>query len=232
MGVNEFMNTVTIALDRQPKDTYGSEYDKHLFEQYKLYVEMADRISARRMLANTFFVGVHTALITAFSVLLKEGILTFSLIGIMPFIAVVILCYVWWKIIHSYRQLNSGKFKIIHALEERLPVAPYDAEWILLGAGLNKEKYSPLTHIENLVPLCFGFLYILLCVALTFQPKLRTTENAVVAQIKCEATPVTVKAETTPTKTKPPSTKVETEATPPKKIKNDNSRIENPSHSK
>lgn len=62
-----------MSLIRQNKESYGAEFEKHLFEQYKLYVEMADRISARRMLANSFFVGVHTALITAFTVLLKEN---------------------------------------------------------------------------------------------------------------------------------------------------------------
>ena len=32
-----------------------------LLEQYKIYVEMADRISARRGLANTFFLTLNTA---------------------------------------------------------------------------------------------------------------------------------------------------------------------------
>ncbi len=53
-------------LIRQSKENYGGEFNQHLFEQYKLYVKMADRISARRMLANSFFVGVHTALILSF----------------------------------------------------------------------------------------------------------------------------------------------------------------------
>ena len=73
---------------------------------------MADRVSARRMLANTFFVGVHTALITAFTVLLKENILSRSLVGYAPFLAVMLLCFVWWRVIYSYRQLNSGKFRV------------------------------------------------------------------------------------------------------------------------
>ncbi len=30
------------------KERYGEHYQSHLLEQYKLYVEMADRISARR----------------------------------------------------------------------------------------------------------------------------------------------------------------------------------------
>ncbi|NDD62595.1 MAG: hypothetical protein EBZ36_01220 [Acidobacteria bacterium] len=155
-----------LNLLRQSKEVYGSEFEKHLFEQYKLYVEMADRISARRMLANSFFVGVHTALITAFTVLLKEKVLLPTFVGLAPFLAVILLCFVWWRVVHSYRQLNSGKFKVVHALEQMLPVAPYDAEWISLGEGKNRKLYLPLTHIENWVPVCFGVLYALLAVTL------------------------------------------------------------------
>jgi hypothetical protein len=160
------MTTASLPLIRQPKDTYGPEFDKHLFEQYKLYVEMADRISARRMLANSFFVGVHTALITAFTVLLKEKLLSPTLLGLTPFFAVVLLCFVWWRVVHSYRQLNSGKFRVIHALEQMLPTAPYDAEWQVLGKGKDRSLYLPLTHVENWVPVSFGLLYGLLAVTL------------------------------------------------------------------
>lgn len=151
---------------RQNKETYGAEHEKHLFEQYKLYVEMADRISARRMLANSFFVGVHTALITAFTVLLKEKVLQPTIIGLSPFIAVILLCFIWWRVVHSYRQLNSGKFKVVHALEQMLPVAPYDAEWTSLGGGKDSKLYLPLTHVENYVPVCFGVLYAFLAATL------------------------------------------------------------------
>jgi len=159
-----------LRLLRQAKEVYGAEFEKHLFEQYKLYVEMADRISARRMLANSFFVAVHTALVTAFTVLLKENILLPTLVGIAPFLAVIVLCFVWWRVVYSYRQLNSGKFKVVHALEQMLPVAPYDAEWNALGAGKNRKLYLPLTHIENYVPVCFGALYVLLAVTLYYKP--------------------------------------------------------------
>jgi len=160
------MATDELKLLRQAKEVYGVEFEKHLFEQYKLYVDMADRISARRMLANSFFVGVHTVLITAFTVLLKEKILLPTLVGIAPFLTVILLCLVWWRVVYSYRQLNSGKFKVVHALEQMLPVAPYDAEWNALGAGKNRKLYLPLTHIENLVPVCFGVLYALLAATL------------------------------------------------------------------
>lgn len=42
---------------------YGS-YERHLLEQYRLYVEMADRIAARRHTANTFFLTSNTAFVS------------------------------------------------------------------------------------------------------------------------------------------------------------------------
>ena len=160
------MSTAKLNLLRQSKEAYGAEYEKHLFEQYKLYVEMADRISARRMLANSYFVGVHTALITAFTVLLKEKVLQSTILGLAPFIAALLLCFVWWRVVHSYRQLNSGKFNVVHALEQMLPVAPFDEEWVALGAGKNRKLYLTLTHVENWTPICFGVLYVLLAATL------------------------------------------------------------------
>lgn len=160
------MSENNLNLMRQEADAYGHEFRGHLFEQYKLYVEMADRVSSRRMLANSFFVGVHTILVTAFTVLLKEQVLQASLLGILPFLAVLLLCFVWWRVVYSYRQLNTGKFKVIIALEQMLPIAPYDAEWVALGEGKDRRLYLPLTHIENWVPACFGVLYLLLAIAL------------------------------------------------------------------
>ncbi len=129
------MSANNLNLLRQSRDTYGAEFENHLFDQYKLYVEMADRISSRRMLANSFFVGVHTTLTIAFTVLLKENLLQPTLLIFVPFIALVLLCYIWWRVVCSYRQLNTGKYKVILALEQMLPVAPYDAEWTALGEG-------------------------------------------------------------------------------------------------
>ena len=156
------MNKSDLNLLRQSKDTYGTEFENHLFDQYKLYVEMADRISARRMLANSFFVGVHTTLTIAFTVLIKENMLKPTLLIFAPFVALMLFCYVWERVVNSYRQLNSGKYKVVRVLEQMLPVAPYDAEWIMLGEGKNKKLYRPLTSVEKWVPRCFGLLYILL----------------------------------------------------------------------
>lgn len=154
-----------LALLQRSPEEYGEMYAQHLFEQYKLAVEMADRVSARRMQANTFFLGINTGLLTVFATLVKEKLLGVGWTGALPIVALLILCYVWWRIVNSYRQLNTGKYEVILALEKLLPVAPYHAEWIALGEGKNPRKYLPLTHIENWVPRLFGLLYFLLMIA-------------------------------------------------------------------
>lgn len=163
------MSEDTLNLLRQHKDDYGVEYEGHLFEQYKICVEMADRVSARRMLANSFFAGVHTTLAVAFTVLLKEKVLQSSLLIFVPLIALLLLCYLWWSVVNSYRQLNSGKYKVVLALEQMLPVAPYHAEWIALGEGRDRKLYRPLTYEEKWVPVCFGVLYLLLTLIFYFK---------------------------------------------------------------
>lgn len=156
----------TAGVFKGDPEKYGPEYEKHLIEQYKMYVELMDRVSARRMLANTFFVGVHTALIGAYTVMVKEGVLSKDAVGLMPFAAVLLLCFVWWRIINSYRQLNTGKFNIIHKIEQRLPLALFAEEWRILGGGKDESKYRPLSHVENWVPICFAAMYLLLALAL------------------------------------------------------------------
>jgi hypothetical protein len=78
----------------------------------KIVVETADCVSARRMVANSFFVAVHTAIIAAIAYLAKEKYFDLSFISLVRFIPVVILCVLWWQIIISYKKLNGGKFKV------------------------------------------------------------------------------------------------------------------------
>lgn len=159
------MNSENLSLFRQPKESYGSEYEKHLFEQYKLYVEMADRISQRRHSANIYFLSINTALVSVSGLLYaaesSSGYFSVAWRAIVP-IAGIVLCVTWYFIINSYRQLNSVKFEVVHALEQLLPAAPYDTEWKVLGEGRDHKLYWPFTHIEQAVPWVFGLLYLAL----------------------------------------------------------------------
>ncbi|MCI5150093.1 MAG: hypothetical protein D3916_12010 [Candidatus Electrothrix sp. MAN1_4] len=123
---------------------------------------MADRISARRMLTNSFFLGVHTSILSLLAFFIKENQQQPAIIWLAPLSAAILLCFVWWRLVYSYRQLNSGKYKVIHKMEQMLPAAPYDDEWNELGCGKDSNLYKPLTSIENWIPVCFSILYLFL----------------------------------------------------------------------
>ena len=140
--------------------TYNMPYQEHLLEQYKLCVEMADRISQRRMGANKFFISLNIALITAITYFKGQFC---GYIFLIPF-AGASLAIFWYYLIVSYEQLNAGKFETIHELEKQLPVMPYSYEWGILSCGKKKNKYWPMSKIENKIPLIFLFFYSILCI--------------------------------------------------------------------
>lgn len=138
-----------------------------LFEQYKLAVEMADRVSARRGTANAFFFTVTSALLaTAESLTLPLA----SSLGLVLVVA-------WWFLLRSYRKLNAAKFEIIGKLEDHLPVRIFGDEWDILKqqdleqslvrsrflSWLTKpaSRYAELSLVEQVVPIVFAILYLI-----------------------------------------------------------------------
>lgn len=145
----------------QPSDAY--------VEQYRLFLECLDKLSDRRQSANSYFLTVNTGICAAMGFLLSRDAApeTRSLCAVVP-IAGILLNLFWHRLVASYRQLSTGKFAILHELEKHLPVAPYKAEWVVLGGGGDHSKYLPLTHIEVWIPRVFIAMYLVL--ALRFLP--------------------------------------------------------------
>lgn len=141
---------------------YGDEYKRHLFEQYKIYVEGIEKTSDRRQQANNYFLTINTALISLIGLLFQFKIFE-SANWIKALLAIVgiIICIIFWFLIRSYRQLNTGKFKVIHEIEKILPMALYKYEWEILGKGEDKSKYYLFSHIELLIPWVFGLILLL-----------------------------------------------------------------------
>ncbi|PIR70269.1 MAG: hypothetical protein COU46_02320 [Candidatus Niyogibacteria bacterium CG10_big_fil_rev_8_21_14_0_10_42_19] len=125
-----------------------------LFEQYKLAVEMADRVSARREGANKIFLTANSIV---FAFLATQSI--FSEIHIFIAVFGIFLCFVWAEIIKNYRTLNSAKFAIIHEMEEKLPWKVYKDEWARLKQGKDKKTHSKLTVTEKQLPWVFLVFY-------------------------------------------------------------------------
>lgn len=146
-------------------EAYGGSFQDHLLAQYTMYVEMADRITARRQTTNTFFLTVNTLLVAFLGVLASDPIAPPLPWAVSVAIAGVTLSYSWYRIIQSYRDLNRAKFEVIHALERMLPVRLFGAEWDAVGRGRRSHLYLPLTHVELRVPWVFASLYVALAVS-------------------------------------------------------------------
>lgn len=140
----------------------ANRYRAAVLEQYKLYVEMADRISQRRALANTFFLTLNTAIFTVVGVFWNERANAPELTLVFPLTVMLGQCAAWFFIVRSYRQLNAAKYKVVGELEARLPASPYwRAEWTALGESKERGGFRPLTHIERWIPVLFGATYLL-----------------------------------------------------------------------
>jgi hypothetical protein len=171
--VSEQGTKPTVEINVSSKDTraslrenYGSEFKTHLLEQYKLYVEMADRVSSRRVQTASFYTSILSALLALLSITsnkeLFQGpqsfvLLTTAILGLC-------LCVAWSANINSYKQLNSLKFKVIHDMETHLPFPCYDMEWKILKEDKNRRRYFRLTAIEQYIPVILAVPYLCLLV--------------------------------------------------------------------
>ena len=145
--------------------------DRERLELYKLAVEMADRVSARRGTANAFFLTLNTALAGFAGVVRSPSSSDPGMAGVDAF-AIVLLALVglvlssaWWLLLRSYRDLNEAKFRVINAMEERFQAHPFSDEWRYLKKDPVKKKfrvrYAELNVVERVVPVAFGLLYVL-----------------------------------------------------------------------
>jgi len=121
-------------------------------------------ISSRRQSANSFFLSVNTVLIALLGFITGGRPVPTSPWLLVVAIAGSVLCFSWYRLVRSYKDINSGKFDVIHAIESELTLALHDAEWVRLGRGEDPKLYLPFTHIEARIPWIFAALYVNLAV--------------------------------------------------------------------
>lgn len=142
-------------------DADKADWQSRLLEQYKLLVQTSEALVARRQTVNTFFLSINTFLLSATGILATQrlsarlGGLSLVALGMAGFV----LCFAWRRLVISYRQLNAGKFEVIHLIEKHLPASIFHAEWEALGSGKDKTKYYPFTRTEGCIPWLFGAVY-------------------------------------------------------------------------
>ena len=145
----------------KPND-YGGNYADHLLEQYKLYVEMADRISQRRDQSNRFYASLLAGMIAIMVVLTRLDVAddVWAVVFLVGGLFGAFLSVVWIVNIRSYHTLNTAKYRIINELEESLPVQGFAKEWDLLTSPADSPKYFQLTRVEQFVPVIMCLLFL------------------------------------------------------------------------
>ena len=141
------------------EDTYKGAFKADLLEQYKLYVQSAENVSARRVASNRYLLTLNAALVALYG-LQSAGFGQSCWTLLIPVIGIPI-SLLWYWIIKSHADLNRVKFGLIHEFEKHLPAALYRREWQLADEGRGK-SYRAVTTIERWIPILFAALHIVL----------------------------------------------------------------------
>ena len=143
-------------LIRRTEDCYGPSFKADLLEQYKLYAQSADNVSARRVSSGRYLLTINAALVAAYG--FQAASSGQGLLALPVALAGIVISVLSFHIIKSLRNLNRVKYEVIHELENHLPADLYAYEWQLLEEGRGK-VYRPVSHIEVWIPIVFLVLH-------------------------------------------------------------------------
>lgn len=142
----------------------NEKQDELLLEQYKLYVELADRLSERRInTTSTFYSLVNTLIISSFGVLtaFKIGDSANGILMILIAVLGILFTVNWASTIRSYRSLAAAKYQVIFEMEKRLPFPVFQAEWEAIRNNLSlSTSYTAIISIEKIIQTLFIGLYL------------------------------------------------------------------------
>ena len=144
------------CLVHRTQETYEGSFNTDLLEQYKLYVQSAENVSARRVASIQYLLTLNAALFALYG--LQSTSFGENYWTLLVPIAGFFVSLLWFLIIKSHADLNRVKFALIHEMEQHLPAAPYKCEWRLANEGQGK-TYRAVTTIERWIPGLFAALH-------------------------------------------------------------------------
>lgn len=127
----------------KPDDKIGVD---RFFEQYKLAVEMWDRVRARRQTANAFYVTINAAVLAVATAKDTDKVFQLSLS-----VAGLAISVLWIFTIVNYKILINGKYDVISRMEDFLPSTPFRSELL---------SHRHFTLVERLIPIAFFGIYV------------------------------------------------------------------------
>lgn len=160
---------------------------KYSFDEYKLYYESTEKVTDRRLAANTWNYGICTAIIGAIAALAnwstsrpEFGLITICAVGMLAGMG-VLLCALWIGQIRDFKALNNAKFDVLNEMaplvnfgsgDERISAVPFDREWKSLEAKKATREVEGMkifalqsSNTEFLVPKAFRCIFFVIIIA-------------------------------------------------------------------
>lgn len=117
-------------------------------EQYKIMVSSTEKVTDARMKVNNLFFTITSSILSVAFVLGKTySFIPLSVLAMTVLTVLALLTTFFWdKLVNSYGNLNTGKFKVIDRIEKELRTNMFEEEWRILTQEIN---YEPNTRTET-----------------------------------------------------------------------------------
>jgi hypothetical protein len=166
----------------------SEETKKVSFDEFKLYYESTEKVTDRRLSANTWNYSICIAIIVAIAGIVKWSTgNTFFYIGLTAVLILclmaILFCSLWLGQIADFKYLNNAKFKVLNEMAPRIEFdiehpnqitsfCPFEKEWQKLeeakaAVEIGQRKIVALksSNIEYYIPRAFRVLFFLVSIA-------------------------------------------------------------------
>ena len=98
------------ALIQQDEESYGDSFRSSVLEQYKVYVQSAENVSARRVASSRYLLALNAALVALYGVQSAGFGQSYWTLLLVPLIGLPV-SLLWYRIIKSHADLNSDQVR-------------------------------------------------------------------------------------------------------------------------
>ncbi|AKP52011.1 RipA family octameric membrane protein [Cyclobacterium amurskyense] len=129
-------------------------------EQYKIMINSTEKVTDARMKVNNLFFTITSSILSVAFILGKTySFIPLSVLAMIVFTGLALLTTFFWdRLVSSYGDLNTGKFKVIGKIEKDLRTNMFEEEWRILTQEI---EYESNTKTEMKIIGQFRFFIIL-----------------------------------------------------------------------
>ncbi len=132
---------------------------------FELYLATAEKVSDRRVQANSWMLSVNSAIVALYGYLQADKLAVRTSEKAVWLWAIpaagALVCVAWMALLTSYRKLNRAKFAVLEQIEADLAFPLFARE----REAYRRDRRRSLSTIETLIPGCFVLLYAAMLVA-------------------------------------------------------------------